>query len=144
MQGVLYEFRPTILNAWYAYTYMCTYFFRTTELPIDPYWAAVIIAIYRLILSFVALFFAEKMPRRLTYITCIGLNSIATFMMGTFFFLQSQDNVENIYIKLMPVIALMVFYVCMSIATLHIPGLFEGFRSLFRYLPTSFILFQLF
>ena len=107
---------------------MCTYFFRAAELPIDPYWGAVILAIYRLVLSFLALFFVKKLPRRLTYITCIGLASIATFMMGTFFFLQSQDDTtffDNMYIKFMPVIALMVFYFCLSFALLNIPGSFE-------------------
>ena len=122
-----------------------TYFFRAAELPIDPYWGALILAIYRLVLSFLALFFVKKLPRRLTYITCIGLASIATFMMGTFFFLQSQDDTtffDNMYIKFMPVIALMVFYFCLSFALLNIPGSFEDIGVFLD--PTSFISFQLF
>ena len=109
---------------------MCTYFFRAAELPIDPYWGAVILAIYRLILSFLALSFAKKLPRRLTYITCIGLTSIATSMIGTFFFLQSIDDIGNMEsIKLMPVIALFVLYFCGTFATLNIPGSFKDIQS---------------
>ena len=113
---------------------MCTYFFRAAELPIDPYWGAVILAIYRLVLSFLALFFVKKLPRRLTYITCMGLTSLATSMIGTFFFLQSQDSIfvqENIYIRMMPLIGIIVLYFCTTFATLNIPGWFTGFFSAF-------------
>ena len=51
-------------------------------------------------------------------------------MIGTFFFLQSIDDIGNMEsIKLMPVIALFVLYFCGTFATLNIPGSFKDIQS---------------
>ena len=135
---------------WTSYTYLYEkylwifhaifyLFCRAADLPIDPYWGAVILAVYRLILAFLALSFAKKLPRRLTYITCMGLTSLATSMIGTFFYLQTQDNIffrENIYIRMMPLIGIIVLYFCTTFATLYIPGLSAYYLQLFYRLFT--------
>ena len=82
---------------------------RAAEIPIDPYWGAVILHSFRFILALLALTFAKKLPRRITYITCMGIQSIATSMIGTYFFLK-ENNIpyikDNIYIRMIPVLSI--------------------------------------
>ena len=64
----------------------------------------------------------------------MGLTSLATSMIGTFFYLQTQDNIffrENIYIRMMPLIGIIVLYFCTTFAE-SIPMIIAKFSFFFK------------
>ena len=95
----------------------------------DPYWATALLNCFRFILSVFALSFAKRVPRRTTYITCMLISTLATSMIGTYFFLRSTHVTflqDNIYFRMIPLIGIIMLYFCFVFATGNIPVLLQS------------------
>ena len=71
-------------------------------------------------LSMLAISFAKKVPRRTTYIFCMFVSTIATSLIGTYFFLRQNDVYflqDNVYFRMIPLIGIVMLYFCFVFAT---------------------------
>ena len=105
------------------------FIYRSAKIPLDPYWATALLNSFRFILSVFALSFAKRVPRRTTYITCMFISTLATSMIGTYFFLRSTHVTflqDNIYFRMVPLIGIIMLYFCFVFATGNIPVLLQS------------------
>ena len=73
--------------------------------------------------------FAQKMPRRHTYIIFMGIHSIATSLMATYFFIKEKDASivqDSIYIRMFPLLSIIMVYICNVFATHNIAFILQS------------------
>ena len=107
-----------------------TFICRSAEIPIDPYWGAVILTSIRFFLALIALFSAKKLPRKLTYIACQGLSALATSMIGFYFLLISSQNYVSLHtyvsFRMIPIFAILLLYVSFVFGVANIPFILQS------------------
>merc|ERR1712018_383131 len=101
----------------------------SAQIPLDPYWATVLLNSFQFALSLVAISFGKKVPRRLTYVICMLISALACSMIGTYFFLKESGYSflqENIYFRTIPLIGIIMLYFCFVFATGNIAVILQS------------------
>ena len=101
--------------------------FRSTDIPIDPYWAAAMLASYRALLCIFGSSLTGKFKRRPIYISCCGLVSFGTLLMASYCFFNQDKSLTNEfpYAKWIPIIAIVTCYSAFALGLGSIPYMFQ-------------------
>ena len=80
--------------------------------------------------SLLALLCAKKLPRRITYIVCMGISSMATSLIATYFFLTSSNieiyGKDNISFRMIPILGIIMLYVSFVFGVANIPFILQS------------------
>lgn len=100
--------------------------FRDANTGIEPTLATIIVGVMQVIATFVSSLVVDKLGRRILLLASIGVMTICTILLGTFFVLQSndRDSVENL--GWLPIVATSVFIIMFSLGFGPIPWMMVG------------------
>ena len=102
--------------------------FRLAEIPFNAYWGSVFLCTIRFILSLISLCFAHRLPRRMTYISCCILSSIATSLIACYFFLVEKHDLIQLsdFMKIVPILCIILMYISQVFALGSIPYMLQS------------------
>ena len=101
--------------------------FRSTNIPIDPYWAAATLASFRAVMVIFGSTLTRRFKRRPVYISCCGIISFGNLLMASYCFFNQDQSLTNqfTYAKWTPIIAIVFTYSGCALGFLIIPYMFQ-------------------
>ena len=87
--------------------------FRNAKIPIDPYWAAALLASLRAVISILASNINGKFKRRTVYITCCGIVASGSLLMAIYFYENQNGKLSenNSWLGWIPILAIIICYI---------------------------------
>ena len=72
-----------------------TYFSRSVNIPINPYWGGALLYLSRAMMSILGSSFIGRYPRRPIYLTCTGLVFCGNMLLATFCYLNEGNKISD-------------------------------------------------
>ena len=108
--------------------------FRNAKIPIDPYWAAALLASLRAVISILASNINGKFKRRTVYITCCGIVASGSLLMAIYFYENQNGNLSetNSWLGWIPILAIIICYIGFACGFGSMPYILQVTNYLFE------------
>ena len=103
------------------------WFFSQAKIPIDPFWAAAMMATYRALIAIIGSSVNGKYRRRPTYLICCGISIIGQLSLSSYcYFNQDELLTTNFpFAKWIPIFSIMMIYTAFSFGFGAIPFMLQ-------------------
>ena len=117
------------LISYYVWWYQQSshWFFSQAKIPIDPFWAAAMMATYRALIAIIGSSVNGKYRRRPTYLICCGISIIGQLSLSSYcYFNQDELLTTNFpFAKWIPIFSIMMIYTAFSFGFGAIPFMLQ-------------------
>ena len=103
------------------------FYFRSTKIPIDPYYGAAMLATIRAMISILSSSIVGKFKRRTMFIACDSIMICGTLLLATYCYFNQDESLTDAipYAKWIPIIAILFMYIAFSFGVGSIPYAYQ-------------------